>query len=300
MPERDHDPGFAQQCIRGPLRHELASKTEAQRQQFWQYVSNVRQSVTEVFAPAFLAGQASLTLKSLLKQQHAVLMTGQSVAADALPALASANYHGHTAFRQELRRLPPGIMLHEDTMSQLARASVELKGPRAPQGLHLNAPLPEIILLRGIAQPLEELEFRRGKPNTLFSSTRPKNRVEPDGRVIHEFPRFHATTQSIYLQRMATVMQVIEVLATLEPRAAQANAAIEPIAEYYHLGINAHLFERCNNSLLMSQVNWLLAHFGLTSIAHQLLDYQAFSHHTEGFIPLFNAAVLHGTQKEAH
>ena len=54
-----------------------------------------------------------------------------------------------------------------------------------------------------------------------------------------------------------------------------ARAAVPLLAEYYHLGINSHLFERVNNSLLMAQVNHVLHDKELLGIPHGNLDHHA-------------------------
>lgn len=41
------------------------------------------------------------------------------------------------------------------------------------------------------------------------------------------------------------------------------------ISDYYYTGINAHIFERVNQSLLMGQVNYLLLKFGFHGLSHR-------------------------------
>ncbi len=71
------------------------------------------------------------------------------------------------------------------------------------------------------------------------------------------------------------------------------------IAQYYHTGINGHLFERVNQSLLMSQVNAMMLLMGLQGLPHLSrpplsirIDMAALIMSSEKFCDFFIAEVL--------
>jgi hypothetical protein len=59
------------------------------------------------------------------------------------------------------------------------------------------------------------------------------------------------------------------------------------IADYYHTGINAHIFTRVNNSLLMSEVNYFLYRISMKGIMHGKIDIYALTMGTTKFQKYF-------------
>lgn len=74
---------------------------------------------------------------------------------------------------------------------------------------------------------------------------------------------------------------------------------IEMLSDYYHTGINAHLFKRVNQSILMSQINYVILRIGLSGITHLSgpplsikLDYAAITLNPEEFKNFFIREVI--------
>ncbi len=90
----------------------------------------------------------------------------------------------------------------------------------------------------------------------------------------------HASILRRYIRRMEILMTEI--------RATTSNEQLFALlAEYYQLGIAAHLYDRVNSSLYMTQINYILMSRGLRGISHRDLDFLALTRSTEEFIPLF-------------
>ena len=67
---------------------------------------------------------------------------------------------------------------------------------------------------------------------------------------------------------------------------------LDEVAEFYHTGINGHIFEKGNNSLMMTQINVMLKDRGLRHISHGRLDFNAFSQNLDDFKGTFKEAIL--------
>lgn len=74
---------------------------------------------------------------------------------------------------------------------------------------------------------------------------------------------------------------------------------LELLADYYHIGVNAHLFKKVNHSLLMVQINGILLQMGLSPISHlagppldMRIDLVALMLSTENFRPVFMNEIL--------
>lgn len=66
-----------------------------------------------------------------------------------------------------------------------------------------------------------------------------------------------------------------------------APEGLRALGAYYHVAINAHLFPRVNNALLMAQVNEVLRRRAMAPVSHGLLDHVAFVLPTEEFVKFF-------------
>jgi hypothetical protein len=120
-------------------------------------------------------------------------------------------------------------------------------------------------------------------------SLMPKNKGA-GGKVLHQYPAFFR--QSLYLDRMSQIMGHIENCLLRAHPDIPLRDVVGLIADYYQVGINAHLFPRVNNSLLMTQANCLLRFAGLRGIPHGALDYYALYKVPADFRAIFSRAVL--------
>jgi hypothetical protein len=278
-----NEPHFIQETIRKLYGEELQSKSAEQMIYFDLYLSNLKLSLEKVFDPEFRSGQLSLKLKEVLKSQHKLLIAGVGS--------NQKNYNGFMSGNPGKLDVSAGVMLHEQSMGQLMTAKLVLRGAGVPE-INLEGPFPPRIRMNGIdekvrAMGLEPEDFQNAFAGNYF----PKNYTDQSGRVIHEYPRFFSHIQNVYLERMAFVLGHIENCLLRPHPDTPIKNVLALIAEYYHVGINAHLFEHGNNSMLMSQVNYFLHYLGLKGIRHQYWDYVALINHSEEFEKIFIAAI---------
>lgn len=277
------DPDFVQEAIRKLYGEELQSKSTEQLNYFNLYLSNLKLSLEKVFDPEFRSGQLSHRLKKVLELQHELLITGEGN--------NQKKYNGFMSGNPGKLDVSAGVMLHEQSMGQLMTAKLVLRGAGVPE-INLEGPFPPRIRINGINEKLREKGLNpEDLQNTYVSDYFPKNYTDQSRRVIHEYPRFFSHIQNVYLERMAFVMGHIENCLLRPHPDTPIQNVLALIAEYYHVGINAHLFEHGNNSILMSQVNYFLHYLGLKGIRHQYWDYVALINHSEDFEKIFIGAV---------
>lgn len=114
----------------------------------------------------------------------------------------------------------------------------------------------------------------------------PKNEIT-DEISYHHYP--DPEFLPIYIGRMHELIVQIRTCARCSRL-----AIVKLLAGYYHVGINAHIFNRVNHSLLMSQVNYILFRIGVSGVLHATLppqslriDAAAITMSTEKFINFF-------------
>ena len=98
----------------------------------------------------------------------------------------------------------------------------------------------------------------------------------------HKYP--NAKHLKLYVKRMEDLMAELK---SFDLEKGNKKDFLKTLADYYHVGANAHLFEKVNNSVLMAQVNYLLGYAGVKPIAHGRLDYIAFGSNSEDFRKIF-------------
>ncbi|MES2855132.1 MAG: hypothetical protein V4692_04680 [Bdellovibrionota bacterium] len=134
-----------------------------------------------------------------------------------------------------------------------------------------------------ISTNLKEEISIRGIPNLAA----PKRHQRWPGENEHSFSQPEYIP--VYFERMHEI--------ALRIRACKACSLAELaplLGEYYHVGINAHIFDRVNTSILMAQVNYHLIRNGHRGIQHTIarpfptrIDAYAFLLTTEAFIEAF-------------
>ena len=99
----------------------------------------------------------------------------------------------------------------------------------------------------------------------------PKNQAFRDSMGFAQIRHTYPPTSIPYLEPMFEIYRELLKM----PTGAKDPRVLENIARYYHYGINAHLFHRINNSLLMIQVNNFLELQGWRGGYHRDLDVYA-------------------------
>jgi hypothetical protein len=85
-----------------------------------------------------------------------------------------------------------------------------------------------------------------------------------------------------YFERGAVLLNQIDAL----PEGSAE--AFETIAKYYHTMLNAAVFPKINNSMLMTQVNYLLRSKAVhTGVTHGFLDHAAYQLEFDEFLKVF-------------
>lgn len=105
----------------------------------------------------------------------------------------------------------------------------------------------------------------------------------------HEYPKMDFV-KKYYLPRMESLVKSLrEQLRTPPP--SNRDLFLKTLADYYQVGINAHLFDRVNQSLLMNQVNRMLERAGIPTVFHGNLDLAALSLNSADFRRYFSIHV---------
>jgi hypothetical protein len=277
-----NNPEFIQENIRRLYGDAVKSLGQTQKTYLLNYTTHVSVSVAQIFDPIFRSGKLSAELKSTLKAQHQLLIAGHEK--------RDLKYSGFMADMPGNTDVSSGLMMHEQSMGQLKTAKIILKGFGFSE-IPLKGPFPEKIWIHGLAEQMRSAGINPESDSENTLNYFPRNLTDSSGRVIHVYPRFFNHIQEMYLKRMVFVLEHLEnCLLRPHPYTPLRNV-LSLIAEYYHLGINAHLFERGNNSLLMSQVNYFLKYLGLNPIRHQYWDYVALINHSDDFERIFIEAI---------
>lgn len=299
---RENPPAFVEKLdtsdrdwIRETVRTEGDSAPERlhENPEFRNYLAHVAAAWKD-FDVRFRKGLVSGNLRKALKAGHAIMVNGGG---------KKQAYVGTTASPEErFELIDPRLFAHEIPRMVIQTATILLKdwasewngrdewtgpGRELQPPPYLEGPFPangetwELWFQEIVDAP----EAKRWDPR----STMPKN-WGVGSRVLHRYPPFF--TQPLYLDRMSQIMGHIEnCLLRTHPNTPLRDVIIL-IADYYQVGINAHLFARVNNSLLMAQVNYLLHFAGLRGIAHGALDYYALYKVPADFRAIFVRAVL--------
>lgn len=104
---------------------------------------------------------------------------------------------------------------------------------------------------------------------------------------LHEVPNAHQIND--YLARGEVIMKELQ---GMKASPVDQTQFLQLLADYYQVMINAHPFIRINQSLLMAQVNSLLASFGFSPMKHNDMDIFAMGLSSSEFRRLFRNRVL--------
>lgn len=196
------------------------------------YVKNVTSSIIEKFAPAFESGRIITDFRAILREEHRVLIMGDDPARPYRGWFKGARQNAETIAGMA------GQFRSED--GYLPRFALWLPGVFGKKSARLRPPDP-VIKIEGI--PEEAL---------------PTNDVL---KLEHQFP--DARYLGYYLDRMGLLMSQIR-----SCDSCSRLQLIEKLADYYHVAINSHAFPRVNQSLFMSQVNYILRRAGIKGLRH--------------------------------
>jgi hypothetical protein len=113
-------------------------------------------------------------------------------------------------------------------------------------------------------EPINKIETSI-KINNIPKKAFPKNNIgKPGMGIIHEYPNPKYLTT--YLNQMFVYLKKIRGCTNCSRL-----EIIGHLVDYYYTGINAHLFSRVNQSLLMTQVNYILRRIGINGVKHSSL-----------------------------
>lgn len=268
---------YIQENIRTLYNYESYLSDPYRNDYFKNYIENMIASTVRTFDVEFRSGRLSKNLKEILKKQHFELTT--------------SGYHGFMANAPGTTQITPGLMVFELSFGQNRRIQLPLRGYGTSE-VQMDGPFPPKVWIEGIAAELRRRDVNPEEDSNLYvQDAFPHNTLAPYGIVLHYYPRSTPEVQRLYLDRMSFVMTHIEnCLLRPVPNTPLRNV-LALLAEYYHVGINAHLFQRANNSLLMGHVNYFLRYLGLNGIRHQYWDYTALINHSGDFERIFIQAI---------
>jgi len=246
---------------------------------FQAYLRNSAAAVRR-FDKLFRSGQLSSKLRDELQAEHLLLVKGEK---------AGSIYVGTTipTFKSDLParvQRDAGTFIHQQGNLVLSEATLVLRksSPSHP-GIEWLGPGPDLIPPPNLPEPFPkngetwelwfpEIAEKAKAKNIDPKLVMPKN-FNSHETIQHKYPRFYY--QELYLDRMSDLMKEIENCLLRSCPGKSNREILNTIADYYQTGINAHLFLRVNNSLLMNQVNYLLRYMDLKGISHEALDYLA-------------------------
>jgi hypothetical protein len=282
------------ETVRTPLD---ATPDAINRKTLANYLKNYAEAM-RLFDAQFRAGLVSKDLRKTLKDQHEILVKGTDKN-EFYVGSTSTDFQGKEVL-QSARNF-----IYEDSLMSLRLAQIFLvapwmhhqKGPWTGPGRGAF-PVPPPDLLGPFPRPGEtwhlwfpEIAERATAKKIDPHLVMPKN-SSPKARgpiVRHTYPRFYY--QKYYLDRMSDIMVHIENCILRTHPSTPLHDVLILVADYYQVGINAHLFYRVNNSLLMNQVNYFLHMLGLRGIPHGHLDYLALYKIPTDFRSIFIDAV---------
>ena len=260
------------------------------------YRENFKAALTE-FDTQFRAGKVSGNLREVLKKQQTLQIRG---------AESKTNYTG-TVRANGSSQIPgetPGQFRFESPVLRNQRISIPLKygpyslryesmgpGPWTGPGRKLipppNLPGPFPDSKQTWELWFEEIANKARARGVDPREVMPKT-INFRGDIVHTYPE--AKYVELYLDRMAELMREIEGTVLGRPETSLGKT-LELIADYYQVGINAHIFTSVNNSILMGQINYLLHYIGLRGVPHEHLDYLAMYKLPTDFRNIFIEAV---------
>ncbi|MFW9901096.1 MAG: hypothetical protein ACFFDY_07380 [Candidatus Thorarchaeota archaeon] len=182
--------------------------------------------------------------------------------------------------------------------------SKDYKSELRPAGYRAGYPIEDTEIINIILQAFKEIGINPqgewkinvdGIPSyALPSGIRLPNGLHiiyPDGKYI-----------PLYFSKMNEKLSQLRNLSACNSNFQQStsNTILHNLAIYYHLGITLHAFKRINQSLLMSQINYLLKYNGFNFIYHDNLDFIALFMDTKDFCNFFSRYVLSNNYKSEH
>ncbi len=239
------------------------------------FLENVTTATRNVFARDFENGKVAENLKETLREEHALLTNGEKGRYTGFfDGSPGKNDKGSMEVLSGKFRTPESISnrlaLDIDRLLTIPRSSWTNR---------------EQILRDIKADPTIEIPGipEEGLPKNNIAKNFPSERM-------HIYPG--AKYIPAYLDRMQELMKKIRGC-----ESCSRHELVSYIADYYHTGVNAHLFLRANQSLLMSQINYMLLRIGLSGVpplrvGGQKLDTMALLMGSERFKKYFIEEVL--------
>jgi hypothetical protein len=208
------------------------------------YIENQMQALTDHFDPWFRS-ENDTEVRALLEAMHRTACLGRDGNHEYY-----SEHDGRTSAMYQ-----PGKM--RDKMLDM-------------YGLPLDAFLPlDMDIPKSVADKYAgEAQDRVSLPG-IPDEFAPQNHRDRKGNLVHVYPK--SSKLKLYLDRMGDLLVQIKKL----PKDAPRETLLPLLSEYYQIAINAHLFHRANNSILMGQVNYILESRGMRGISHGDLDYAA-------------------------
>jgi len=229
------------------------------------YVQNVTDSVREVFAPAFESGNLGLIeFERLLSQQNQMVILGENSAEPYGGFYRGENWKDSVQSDLQKAR-KKGQSPDEEAEIKKEIEFLQNQAGRYRR-LHVDLPLQDVLPDMNSAQRLMYMNHFEGLiripdipmialPTNNFSSSRNWNHRYPDSKhMMHYISR---------MQKLITQIRGCE--------SCSREQVVLLVADYYHTAVNAHLFPRVNQSMLMSQVNYILRRIGLRGLKHASL-----------------------------
>jgi hypothetical protein len=227
------------------------------------YLASVSRGLNGVFAP-WLESRGSmgkLNFQDMLRAQHRAMVGRNSYSGVGFDRLLEVGEIG------EFRKSPESrhVVFGED----LGMFNADLKS--AGIEVSLGAEKRE-LKLDGVAESF---------PTRIMIG----RRIDHAQKELTKYPeRFFPDAKGIpfFLERMETQMAKLRAFPLFDAHAndafnrAKKKEFLDLLCNYYQVGINAQLFKRINNSLLMTQVNYFLMLRGFKAVAHGQLDNAAF------------------------
>jgi hypothetical protein len=168
--------------------------------------------------------------------------------------------------------------------------SVDVAGKLRHVGGRVAFPVRNSKIVKFISRLLAEIECYPvgwwdieidGIPKEAWSSAKRTKKgfdiVHPDGKYI-----------PLYFQKMAECINYIRLL---HSKSVEDGMMLRALATYFHLGIHSHTFVRINQSLLWSQVNYILMLDGYVPVHHGHVDLAAAFLNTYHFYNFFERYV---------
>ena len=277
---------FSEQWKSTFIRSELPTSRD-QKKYFKLFLERSTESIFSVFLPWF-EGKANSSYLELMTQMRRTLVFGNENIKN-FPELSKLSYPELVEFLKLRKMQRKPIAIYSGFFEkQLGKIDYAVDFDLRDENYFLIPLFSEnLIKLKKNASKIRFI--RNGVIKIPFIENKnfwPKNEVRKYG-IIHFYPTGKGVLTEYLNSSESNLLKIRNEFQTLSNE-----SLLNELTHYCYVSIQAHYFNKINNSLIFSQINTILMLKGLNGISHGDLDYYALLVRYQDFEVLFKNAVL--------